>query len=682
MIAGALDVVLPLLLTFLPSNSLASKIPAAFHQYAAQSASYDVQNPYSYPVRNSNVAPCQLSSMIDNRTSLPLAQADSSVSLQIPPQNVPSASISYVPIQVANVDPALPTPSGQQSTVLRQQPTVPLVPTASLQNGPRPNGHMAAIAAANLQQPAPPINQQQLMARQQAAAAQFAAQQLASTPTVNGISQQYIPPNDAQLTGQLFRLQKNPPYPTYESDAQVEFQRQQQQMMLEAQQRALTDAQRKTQPLWQSNVPLYTQNLPAGTGSSTSATMSTKSDQTTASTPMTPIDTNALSQLNAQQLEEYASRLRSQIAQEKTKQIQPEPQLLSNYLPQQSRLPNEIRGRINGAPPSANSQAQLVAMPSAVLNSAPAVEKPAALPSAAVESNLNRSVQIPLQTVDSTFPQQSEFVAQQILPSGMSTVPSKLTHEINYCDKRQFDDEKLAAEHLKRADYFIYNTSCSGTFFQCAIGQTFVLKCPSVDGQAFDPAISSCNFKNSVRFCPEYDHVLHCTIRETCDPRGQFACCESQQCIDYSERCNGHRECIAGEDETNCPSCARNEFACVKSGTCIPADLRCNGKVDDCADGSNLDEIGCSKNETCWGKFACDSAESIIKTGHTTCIDISKRCDSVVDCPSEEDELNCQQSDDSDRYLSCENQKQSIRKEQWCDGKAQCLDGSDEKYCF
>ncbi|KAI6231648.1 Low-density lipoprotein receptor domain class A [Aphelenchoides besseyi] len=536
------------------------------------------------------------------------------------------------------------------------------------------------------------------MARQQAAAAQFAAQQLASAPTVNGISQQLVQPNGAQLTGQtkpniplmttqpanpsvVVSAPKNPPYPTYESDAQVEFQRQQQ-MMLEAQQQSLADAQRKTQPTWQSNVPLYTQNLPSSTGTSTSATISTKPDQTTASTS-TPMDTHALSQLNAQQLEEYASRLRSQIAQEKTKQTQPEPQpsLLPNGLPQQS-LPNEIRGRINGALPSANSQVQLVAMPPAASNSAPAIEKPAALPSAAVESNLSRSAQVPLQTVGSTFPQQNEFVAQQILPSGMSTVPPKLTHEINYCDRRQFDDEKLAAEHLKRADYFIYNTSCSGTFFQCAIGQTFVLKCPSVDGQAFDPAISSCNFKNSVRFCPEYDHVLHCTIRETCDPRGQFACCESQQCIDYSERCNGHRECIAGEDETNCPSCARNEFACVKSGTCIPAELRCNGKVDDCADGSNLDEIGCSKNETCWGKFACDSAESIIKTGHTACIDFSKRCDNVVDCPSGEDELNCQQSDDATRYLSCENQKQSIRKEQWCDGKAQCLDGSDEKYCF
>lgn len=57
-------------------------------------------------------------------------------------------------------------------------------------------------------------------------------------------------------------------------------------------------------------------------------------------------------------------------------------------------------------------------------------------------------------------------------------------------------------------------------------------------------------------------------------------------------------DCADGEDETNCPSCARDQFACVKSGTCIPAKLRCDGHPDDCADGSNLDEIGCSKNES------------------------------------------------------------------------------------
>lgn len=33
------------------------------------------------------------------------------------------------------------------------------------------------------------------------------------------------------------------------------------------------------------------------------------------------------------------------------------------------------------------------------------------------------------------------------------------------------------------------------------------------------------------------------------------------------------------------------------------------------------------------------------------------------------------------KYLSCENQKQQIPKQKWCDGTAHCHDASDEKYC-
>lgn len=34
------------------------------------------------------------------------------------------------------------------------------------------------------------------------------------------------------------------------------------------------------------------------------------------------------------------------------------------------------------------------------------------------------------------------------------------------------------------------------------------------------------------------------------------------------------------------------------------------------------------------------------------------------------------------KYLLCENQKQSVTKQQWCDGTAHCADASDEKYCY
>ncbi|VDK60020.1 unnamed protein product [Anisakis simplex] len=165
-----------------------------------------------------------------------------------------------------------------------------------------------------------------------------------------------------------------------------------------------------------------------------------------------------------------------------------------------------------------------------------------------------------------------------------------------------------------------------------------------------------------MKTCAEYDKVLHCEIAERCS-QNEFACCSMpQKCISIRRRCDSYLDCNDGADENNCQvkknklyssmkailsktcfqaSCGIAQFACVKSGRCIPAEKRCDGIADDCADGSNLDEIGCTKNTTCIGKFMCDSGLSKAVMGDLSCIDYSKNCDGVKDCPNGEDEMNC-----------------------------------------
>lgn len=65
-----------------------------------------------------------------------------------------------------------------------------------------------------------------------------------------------------------------------------------------------------------------------------------------------------------------------------------------------------------------------------------------------------------------------------------------------------------------------------------------------------------------------------------------YSCGTGDRCLPLSKRCDGHLDCINGQDEDNChTACDEKEFYCRGQGRCLPARLRCDG-VADCTSGN------------------------------------------------------------------------------------------------
>lgn len=162
--------------------------------------------------------------------------------------------------------------------------------------------------------------------------------------------------------------------------------------------------------------------------------------------------------------------------------------------------------------------------------------------------------------------------------------------------------------------------------------------------------------------------------RQACGAR-QFQC-DSGQCVDQFDICDGTRHCEDGSDETSktcqnigCPSYA---YRCAY-GACANANAKCNN-IEDCADGS--DEKGCSGSSTT-SNNACKNNQFQCKSG--ICIDVFLLCDGTKDCDDGSDEtadecstFTCPSYAFRCDYGAC------IDKAGLCNGIKQCADGSDE----